>query len=314
MIINGNLALQDYCSSTGYVSGGFIADSTVNGTVEFDGQQQYLIRNSDIGGSSNSVWNMVFSGVSGAPATVFSGNGHQYTSIPASPETEEEPFLTVDSRGAFRVFVPAVRRKSSGTSWSSGHRGGDDRRARRFLVANPRTSLATINAALAAGRNLMLTPGVYDLDHPIVISRPNTVVMGMGFATLVPQHGEAAMVVKSDYGVKLSGLLIDGGPVNSPVLLEVGCGTGLWSTVAAVLTVQGLPCRGPPRAARVEATQISFKTSFFASAARGLERQRSAFLITPATRSSTTFGRGVRTTAIPVRPDGPSIRPLPASS
>jgi hypothetical protein len=41
-------------------------------------------------------------------------------------------------------------------------------------------------------------------------------------ATLVPQHGNAAMMVVSNSGVKLSGLIIDAGPANSPVLLSVG--------------------------------------------------------------------------------------------
>jgi hypothetical protein len=55
-----------------------------------------------------------------------------------------------------------------------------------------------------------------------VITHPDTVVLALGFATLVPQHGTAAMVVIPNTGVKLSGLLIDAGPVTSPVLLSVG--------------------------------------------------------------------------------------------
>jgi hypothetical protein len=47
-------------------------------------------------------------------------------------------------------------------------------------------------------------------------------VLGLGLATLVPQHGNAAMVVVPNTGVKLSGMIIDAGPVNSPVLLSVG--------------------------------------------------------------------------------------------
>ena len=47
---------------------------------------------------------------------------------------------------------------------------------------------------------------------PILVSRPDTVVLGQGFATLVPQHGNAAMVVLPNRGVKLSGLIVDAGP------------------------------------------------------------------------------------------------------
>jgi hypothetical protein len=79
-----------------------------------------------------------------------------------------------------------------------------------------------ITAALALGKDLILTPGVYDLDQPIVVSRPDTVVLGLGLATLVPQHGNAALIALSNRGLKLSGLIIDAGPVNSPVLLSVG--------------------------------------------------------------------------------------------
>ena len=81
---------------------------------------------------------------------------------------------------------------------------------------------ATITAALARGQNLILTPGVYNLDQPIVVPHPDTVVLGLGMATLVPQRGNAAMIVVRNSGVKLSGFMIDAGPVKSPVLLSVG--------------------------------------------------------------------------------------------
>jgi hypothetical protein len=89
-------------------------------------------------------------------------------------------------------------------------------------VASPDTPVVAINIALALGRDLILTPGVYHLDQPILVSRPGTVVLGLGLATLVPQDGNAAMVVAPNDGVKVSGLIIDAGPVNSPVLLSVG--------------------------------------------------------------------------------------------
>jgi hypothetical protein len=69
-----------------------------------------------------------------------------------------------------------------------------------------------------------LTPGIYSLDGPINVLRPDTVVLGLGFPTLVPKQGSASMKVASVPGVKLSGLIFDAGPVNSPVLLKVGQG------------------------------------------------------------------------------------------
>jgi hypothetical protein len=91
--------------------------------------------------------------------------------------------------------VPAVQHNSSGPSWASGTEAGHAVSLSTFFTASPGTPAQTINAALAQGRNLILTPGVYDLSQPIVVSRPDTIVLGLGFATLVPQDGNAAMIV-----------------------------------------------------------------------------------------------------------------------
>jgi hypothetical protein len=118
--------------------------------------------------------------------------------------------------------VPAVQTNSSGTSWSSGTEAGSSLPLSSFFIANPSTSVAAIDIALALGKNLVLTPGVYNLNAPIIVSRPDTVVLGLGFATLVPQKGNAALVVLPNKGVKVSGLIVDAGPVNSPVLVSDG--------------------------------------------------------------------------------------------
>jgi len=225
-IINGTVYTQDYCSNDNYASGGFIADSEISGDLQTLGNQQYLVRNSEVGGApgcnTGGLWNNVFSGVEGAPAPVFSGQCAQNTVLSASPVTEEEPFLYTDSSGGYRVFVPAVQHNTTGPSWASGSEAGTSIALSKFFVATPNTPVPVVNAALALGKDLILTPGVYNLDRPILVSRPDTVVLGLGFATLVPQRGNAAMVVAANTGVKLSGLIVDAGPVNSPVLLSVG--------------------------------------------------------------------------------------------
>ena len=225
-IINGSVVFQDYCGGKdNYASGGFIADSQITGDLNFYGNQQYMVRNSSIGGANGcpgGLWNMVYSGVEGAPSPVFTGQCEQNTVLAASPVTEEEPFLYQDANGDNRVFVPAAQTNSTGTSWSSGTEAGSSLPLSSFFIANPSTSVAAIDVALALGKNLVLTPGVYNLNAPIIVSRPDTVVLGLGFATLVPQHGNAALIVLPNKGVKLSGLIIDAGPVNSPVLVSVG--------------------------------------------------------------------------------------------
>jgi hypothetical protein len=217
--VNGLFFLFDYCN-TGYTSGGFIADSQFTGTVVNGSQQQFLVRNSQLGGWSNAVWNQVFSGVIGAPAQSFPNP--TYTTLTTSPVTREAPFLYLDQGGKYSVFVPDVRRNSSGTSWSSGPAAGKSIPISKFLIAKPGDSADTINEALGRGKNLILTPGVYHLDDAIEVTRADTVVLGLGFPTLMPTDGNPAMTVKSAKGVLLSGLLFDAGAINSPVLLQVG--------------------------------------------------------------------------------------------
>src|SRR6201986_2335364 len=221
--INGNLNPCDSCSGPSYSSGGFIADSEFTGGDVLNGtQQQFMTRNSDVDSWTNSVWNQVFCGTAGAPPQDFVMGGNQYTTLASCPVTEEEPFLYTDSHGNYNVFVPAVQRNSSGPSWASGTAAGTSIPLSKFFVASPGMSGAAITAALARGKDLILSPGVYDLDQPIVVPHPDTVVLGLGMATLVPQRGNAAMIVVRNSGVKLSGFMIDAGPVKSPVLLSVG--------------------------------------------------------------------------------------------
>jgi hypothetical protein len=224
-VTGGNLTLFDYCTAgPQYASGGFIADSHT-GFVINGSQQQFLVRDSSIGGWSNGVWNQVFSGVLGAPPQSFSTtpfNPPPYTTLATSPVTRERPFLYVDSAGNYNVFVPSVRRDSSGTTWSGGPSDGLSIPLDQFFVAGPTDSVKDINNALARGLNLIFTPGVYHLDRTIDVKRPDTVVLGMGFATLVPENGITAMSVADVKGVKIAGLLFDAGPVSSDTLLQVG--------------------------------------------------------------------------------------------
>ncbi len=221
VIVNGSLILQDYCDQ-GFVSGGYFADDEFNnGIVGNFGQQQFFTRNSNIDSWSNGVWNQVFLGDNGAPAQNFNAGG-QYTTLPSTPVSQEEPFLYTDANGNYRVFVPAVRHDSVGPSYASGSEAGSSLPIRSFFIANPTTSVAAINSALAQGSNLILTPGVYHLAHPIRVLRPNAIVLGLGFATLIPDNGNVAMQTANVPGVKLSGMIFDAGATNSPVLLKVG--------------------------------------------------------------------------------------------
>lgn len=223
--VNGQVTLFDYCTQPSFASGGFIADSQFATSQIISGsQQQWVTRNSNIDSWTNGVWNQVFSGVVGAPAQCFPGGacGGPYTTLATSPVTREEPYLYMDANGKYRVFVPAVQRDSSGASWAAGSTPGSSISIDNFFVAQPTDSAARINLALLLGKNLILAPGVYNLESAIIVPYPDTVVLGLGFPTLIPQNGNASMRVLSSRGVEVSGIIFDAGPQNSPVLLQAG--------------------------------------------------------------------------------------------
>ncbi|MFH9870576.1 coagulation factor 5/8 type domain-containing protein [Streptomyces lydicus] len=240
-----NLAPDGY----GWASGGYIADSRIDGTVGPYSQQQWYTRDSSVGGWNNAVWNMVFSGVTGAPGQTFPNP--PYTTLDTTPVSREKPFLHLQG-GDYRVFLPELRVNARGTTWGNGTPRGESVPLSQFYVAKPGNDAATLNAALAQGLNLLLTPGIYHLDRPIAVQRPGTVVLGLGYATLVPDNGVTALKVADVDGVRLAGFLIDAGPVNSATLLEVGPAGASANHAANPTTVQDVFLRiggaGPGRA------------------------------------------------------------------
>jgi hypothetical protein len=228
--VNGNATLMDYCTGPSFASGGFIADSSFTGGSIVNGsQQQFFVRNSAIDGWSNGVWNQVFAGDPGAPAECFPAQascGGPYTTLATTPTSREKPYLYVDDNGVWQVFVPAVRTDSSGNSWSSGTSAGRSIALSRFFIAQPSTSIQAINRALSKGKDLLLTPGVYNVDRTIAVKHADTVVLGLGFATLTAMRGATALRVANVPGVDVAGLIVDAGPRDSAVLMEIGTAGG----------------------------------------------------------------------------------------
>src|SRR5260370_13487763 len=209
--INGTTTLKDYCTQPNYASGGFIADSKITGSKITNGsQQQFIVRNSQITGWSNGVWNQAFSGVVGAPAQCFPSQkscGGPYTTLATSPVTREAPYLYTDSSGNDNVFVPSVQTNTSGTTWANGATPGSSIPINKFFIAQPTDSVATINNALGSGRDLILTPGIYNLSQSIQVTRPDTVVLGLGFPTLIPENVILSTQIAISKGLLLSAML-----------------------------------------------------------------------------------------------------------
>jgi hypothetical protein len=221
--VRGNMTLWPSPPGNQWSSGGFLADSVVDGNVESGSQQQWLSRNDTFGSWTGSNWNMVFVGVQGAPAQSFPTP--PYTTVDTTPVVREKPFLTVDRHGAYHVFVPALRRGSTGTTWAHGRAQGRSIPLSDFHVAHPGESAASIDLALALGKHLLLTPGVYRIDTPLHVTRPGTVVLGLGLATLQSTRGNTVLEVADVDGVSIAGVLFEAASAHTPVLLQVGRGT-----------------------------------------------------------------------------------------
>lgn len=219
--ITGGTTFMDYCTGgPQYASGGFMADSAVSSSIVNGTQQQFFVRNSTIGGWSNGVWNQVFAGVVGAPAQSFPTPS--YTTLATNPPSREKPYLYVDGSGDFNVFVPAARTDSRGTTWANGPTPGRSISLSDFYLASPSDSVQRINSQLARGKNLIFTPGVYNVDRSISVKRADTIVLGLGIATLTAVNGAVPLTVADVKGVDISGLMIDAGAVNSPALMQIG--------------------------------------------------------------------------------------------
>jgi hypothetical protein len=219
---NANLTLMDYCTAgPQFASGGFIADSRA-GFVINGSQQQYLVRDSAVGGWSNAVWNQVFAGTEGAPAQSFPDP--PYTTLQTTPVSREKPYLYVDSDGAWNVLVPDARADSRGTTWADGSTPGRSIPLSDFYVASPADSAKALDSQLARGKALLLTPGVYDVDRSLNVRRSDTVVLGLGIATLTATDGAVPVKVADVPGVSIAGLTVDAGPTSSPLLMQIGTG------------------------------------------------------------------------------------------
>jgi hypothetical protein len=218
MHVRGDLVLHQH---HGWASGGWMSDSLVDGNVDSGSQQQWISRNCEWKSWTGANWNMVFVGVVHPPEGAWPSP--PYTKVARTPVVREKPFLQVNSAGEFSVRVPRLRSDGVGITWRGGETAGETIPIERFYIASPDVDTAeTINAQLALGKDLILTPGIYELTAPIRVARPHTVVLGLGFATLHPVKGTAAMTTADADGIEIAGLLFDAGPSESPVLLEVG--------------------------------------------------------------------------------------------
>lgn len=204
--VKGNLNLWDH----GWSSGGFIADSVIDGTVNSGSQQQWISRNTQWGQWKGESWNMVFVGCTNPPEGEWPQ--HAFSVEPKTPVVREKPYLYIDANGSYLVRRPALSRDTQGVTWKSGETPGQSIPLSDFYIAHgDKDTAATMNAALAAGKHLLLTPGQYALDAPLHVARENTIVLGLGYPTLTETAGTPCITLDNAPGLTLSGVILDTG-------------------------------------------------------------------------------------------------------
>jgi hypothetical protein len=180
-----------------------------------------MTRNSSIGSWEGGNWNRVFVGVEGAPNDTWPAQ--PTTVIDKTPVIREKPFLTYTESGDYAVFVPELLRETSGSSWLNRDEKGELIPIADFHIAFPdKDNSSSINQALADGKHILFTPGIYELDETLSITKPNTVILGLGLPTLIPKNGEIAVATHDVPGIKLAGFMVDAGPELSASLIQIG--------------------------------------------------------------------------------------------
>jgi hypothetical protein len=239
--INGSLWLfqvqkqPDGSYQAGWASGGFMADCPITGNVNAGSQQQWVSRNCNMANWNGGAWNMVFVGCIGnIPPTSTNGqsfpinppfigysNHPAFTNVAKSPVIAEKPYITF-SNGLYYLQIPNVEKDKSGNTTDYSKTTSVD--FTHVYVASYKDSAVTINAQIDSGNHVILTPGIYkNLNGSIVVSKPNTVILGIGFPTLIANNGNPCIVVNDNVGgVRISGILLQAGSHSTHALLQWG--------------------------------------------------------------------------------------------
>ena len=243
--VDGNLTLHD---EYGWASGGFLADSKVVGFVDSGTQQQWLSRNNSYSSWTGQNWNIVMLGDEPGGVPTATWPEASYTAVGETPIVREKPFLVYDEKDGFGVYVPKWKKDSVSYGWGDdgagdmadgASDGGAKLRADGgglegkiislddFYVAKEGVDSAqTLNEALAEGKNVLFTPGVYELDEAISVRKSGTILMGIGLATLRSAAGNECVVSEGADDLILAGLLFDAGTVESETLVHLGAADG----------------------------------------------------------------------------------------
>lgn len=209
----------------GRSSGGYIGNVEVKKEVVMGTQQQWLARNSAVGHWSQANWNSVFVGTEGVPASRCKLDQHPrgaFVTVDNTPVIAEKPYITVEAGGEYFLNIPQVQHNRRGVDYSQG--GTKKVSFEKVYVSKPTDGVSELNAKLKAGLHLVLTPGIYRINEPLFVNTEDQVILGLGLATLQSTNGNVLIQVGNVEGVRIGGLLLEAGPVESNALLRWGNG------------------------------------------------------------------------------------------
>lgn len=239
----------NYDWNWGWASGGYTSDCLFTGVNNegntagtFSGQQFFTRNSKLVGNAFGTTLNNFFMGVespnlpnASTGDALINGNGYSnwaipnangeqqvFTNIESTPIIREKPFLFIDDDGEYKVFVPALNKDTKGTTWSKNNMGaGEVVSLDAFYIAKEGDTASSINEKLEAGKHIFFTPGVYHAEETIKVNKENTIVLGTGMASIIPDNEDTAMRVADKDGITIAGLIFDAGS-HSKSLLEVG--------------------------------------------------------------------------------------------
>lgn len=235
--VDNSLLLFEYipesCCAAGFASGGWNSGVDVGGSVSYGSQQQFMTRSSSAGTFETPVWNGVFAGVTNPPnarcGSLNDDGSSERSSVsvePTIPLVAEKPYIVTNDNGAsFILVIPSVHADTAGVPWDAS--GFPDSVSVDFsdvYVTQPTDTSAIINAKLAEGLHVVISPGVYALDDSLFLQKDNQVILGLGLATLTaPPNGKPCITVGDVDGVRIAGMLLEAGKFETTgALLQVG--------------------------------------------------------------------------------------------
>ena len=191
----GDLELFDPTARVNYASGGYLGNSIVEGSLILGSQQQWISERADERRNRRRRWSNVYVGCAGAVPEPSAAGAEQRVSV-----VDQAPVIAAEALPRHRRRRPLL---SEGAARGQGRRRRGARRAvpRRAVRARLRgrrraARRARDQRSVAPGLDVVLAPGIFQLDDSIRMARPGAVVMGLGYATpsLAPASGAACVI------------------------------------------------------------------------------------------------------------------------